>query len=119
MTGLPDAPATSRRDLLRLLLLTLVVLAPLPFGAVRPGAVLALQLVAILAAALALATPRDPNPTPDVRRVLVPAVLLVAIGLAQLVPLPAGLLRVVSQPRAAVVERLISRLQDCAAPFVG
>ena len=78
-------------SLLQTILATLA-LAPLPFGSVQPRFVAALEVVAALLAAGALwSVYRDPSFLgPSLRRVVLPAALLILVGLLQLAPLPPG-----------------------------
>ncbi len=71
-------------------LLGLLVLSPLPFAAVQPGAVLLVELCAVLLGLLAVRIlARDPGALPSAaRRALVPAGLILLVGVVQLVPLP-------------------------------
>ena len=82
---------TRTRRIVRVALLALLVLSPLPFGSVRPIAVLILELwaLALGGAALWIAY-RDPDfewPRPA----LIAVTVLALVGLAQLMPAPDGL----------------------------
>jgi O-antigen ligase len=82
-------------------LVVLVVVAPWPFGSVRPWATEILTLAALLAALLALAAALSRGTTlADVP--LWPLVGFASLGLAQLVPLPAELHALVAPASAAV-----------------
>jgi O-antigen ligase/tetratricopeptide (TPR) repeat protein len=110
--ALPGIPAPeARRTVLRAALILLVVVSPLPFGSVRHGAVLALEVSAVLLAALAWSVHRDEpaEATPAGRRMLLPACVLLAIGALQLVPLPAPVARWLG-PEAAGARRAVAGL---------
>ncbi|MDX1387989.1 MAG: O-antigen ligase family protein [Acidobacteriota bacterium] len=104
------------QGLLRWIVCSLVVLSPLPFGSVEPWAVAVFEIGAAVAGALALAVFLGDR----VRLgraaavVLVLLLLVVAIGLFQLVPLPAGLATVVAPETADAREALAAHLGDTA-----
>jgi hypothetical protein len=97
--------------------LGLVVLCPLPFGAVQPGAVLALELCAAVAGAAALVIlSRDPQSLPPrARRLLLAGGSILAIALLQLVPLPAAFVRRLGAPTASLREALGDVVPQAAA----
>lgn len=85
------APCPRARAALRAGLIALLLLAPLPFGAVAPGAWVALQVASAALGALALHVAlRDPDSIPP-RGALLAWAAVLAVGLLQCVPLPEGL----------------------------
>jgi O-antigen ligase len=96
------------RTALRGALILLILVSPLPFGAVQRDAVLALELYAAACGAGAfLVWRRDrAGVGPRARGLGLLALGLVAIGALQLVPLPVGWPRFSGSPAAAVRERL-------------
>src|SRR5512134_4170768 len=101
------------RRAVRLGLAALIVLAPIPFGAVRPGAVLALELAAALLVAGALLARRldGESDVPADRAWGWAGAAIVAVGAAQLVPLGAALQHALVAPTA--------RARDAIAPILG
>jgi len=99
------------RGALRLGVLALLVLAPLPFGAVRPGAVLAIELAASALGLIAiLLVARDPDAAAAVPRLpLAIALGLVALGAFQALPLPFAVAETFN-PTAELVRPLIPYL---------
>ncbi len=97
------------RSGLRWALLALLVSAPLPFGSVEPWAVLAIEIAAAALAILAcLVAAREPGmPARSARRMLLPAAILVGIGVVQLLPAPAGWTRLLA-PQSATARAGIS-----------
>ncbi len=69
-----------------------VVCSTLPFGSVRPAAVAGIEIFAALlfAAALLTRSGNDVDLLPRLNRLLLPAAILVGIGVIQWVPLPAA-----------------------------
>jgi O-antigen ligase len=84
--------ADTDRAALRFGLFALLMLAPLPFGSVQPLAVLILELTAAALCGVASwgVVERPGLLTPPARRMLWPCLGLLAVGLLQLVPLPAA-----------------------------
>jgi len=85
-----------------------VLLVPLPFAAVQPGAVLLLELLALLVGLgavwrMAGETGRLPDAA---RRASLPLALMLLVGAVQLVPLPAGLLGAIGEPTWQVRQQL-------------
>ncbi len=78
------------------LLLLFVVAAPLPYGGVLPGGRLGIEIAAFLIAAGAFLSRRR---VPRIGRMAIPVagmVAIAAVGLIQLIPMPDGLLSVIS-----------------------
>ncbi len=118
---LPPMPLETARSALRWALLALLVLSPLPFGAVTPWAVLTIELAAAVLGAGAVAIlARDPEGLPRrARWILYSALGVVGIGILQLIPLPHAWTRLVAAPTAAAreeVERLLPELATTLAP---
>jgi O-antigen ligase len=110
--------ATDRdRALLRLGLGLLIVLAPLPFGSVRPTAMFVIEVAAGLLGALALwVVARDPATLPPrARLLLVPTGVVLLVGIVQLVPLPAAPARFLTAPTAEARAALADVLPGMAA----
>jgi O-antigen ligase len=103
-------PVERARSILRASVACVLVLAPLPFGAVEPWAVLSLELSAAVCGALALVVAsfdRDPLPRGG-RWAIAAAVAIAAAAVIQIVPLPeavAGLLG----PSAAALRADVAR----------
>lgn len=99
------------RAALRAGLFGLVLVAPLPFGSVRPTAVLLLELCAAgLGMAAVLVLQHDPSGLPARARTLAgPALVILAVGLLQLVPVPTVWTRLVV-PRTAAVRESVGQL---------
>ncbi|MBZ5640775.1 MAG: O-antigen ligase family protein [Acidobacteriia bacterium] len=107
------------RSCLRWTLLALLVLAPLPFGSVEPWAVLTLEVAAaLLALGALLVMAHDPDGlAPGARRMLLPAALLIGVGMVQLLPLPAVLLRLLSAPTADARSRIAAVVPELAGSW--
>ncbi|MCH7780791.1 MAG: hypothetical protein IH848_08085, partial [Acidobacteria bacterium] len=106
--------------ILRGALLALLVLSPLPFGSVRPFAVLALELSALgLGGAALWIAHRDPDfawPRPA----LIAVTVLALVGLAQLMPAPAALVEFGAGPTHAArtaVTTVIDQAQVAHPPL--
>ncbi len=84
--------AERTRAVLRFAVLALVLAAPLPFGSVEPGAVLALELSCAVVGALAvLVLLREPHAWPRAASPALAAVAVwVLVGVLQLLPVPSG-----------------------------
>jgi len=97
------------KAVLRVALLALLIWTPLPFGAVQPGAVLALELHAALLGLLALWVLKDtPGRLPPIaRRVLGLSAIVLAVGLLQLIPLPQSWIAAIA-PQAAEARALLA-----------
>ena len=78
------------RATIRFGLYGLLLFSPLPFGSVEPWAVMVIELWAAgLGAGALWLIYRDPDSLPrEARPLLIPALLLILIGMLQLVPLP-------------------------------
>jgi O-antigen ligase len=100
--------------LMRAALAGLVLLVPLPFGAVQPWAVLFFEIwaAALGAAALWIICRRPEILTFHGRRLLLPAVLLLLLCVVQLLPLPGGLVRLIAGPTAAARDTIVSLLHQ-------
>lgn len=103
-------------------LAALILLAPLPFGSVGPVPVLAIELAAAaLGAAAVWIVLRDPHALPTrARRALVPAAVVLAIGLVQLVPVPRAIVRTLAGPTAdarAIVGHVAAEADPAWAPL--
>ncbi|MHC4429435.1 MAG: O-antigen ligase family protein, partial [Planctomycetota bacterium] len=105
------------RTILRFGLFTLLLLSPLPFGSVRPGAVLGLEIGAAVlgsgALGVLLLCPERPTRLERLSLLLLGAVA--AIGVLQLIPLPAAWIRLLAGPTAAAREALRGTLPEAAA----
>jgi len=122
VSGTDDRTSERWRAALRCAVLAVLILSALPFGSVQPWAVLVLELAAagLGLGALALlwverAGPRRPTPSP-----LIPALVLLAIALVQLVPLPGSWAHGVAEPtqRARIdVGIAVPELAAAAAPL--
>ncbi len=107
---------STARAVLHVALLALLVWTPLPFGAVRPGAVLLLELHAALLGILSLWVLKD-DPTglpPAARQVLALSGVVLAVGVLQIVPLPASWATAIA-PQAAEARAAIAPLLGSAA----
>ncbi len=90
-------------------ILALLILSPLPAASTETWALLAIELAAAFLAAVYLLTPRSPKPNPKLAaRLRVPRLLLVLLfaylGL-QIVPLPKGIVRLLSPAAFSLQER--------------
>jgi O-antigen ligase len=100
----PDPPASGRRPTLRRIvdggIIALLVLSPLPAASVPAWAVLGIELaVAVLAAAYALLEPKprvNPEALRSLGRVRYAAAGFFAYLMLQVLPLPSGLVRILS-----------------------
>ncbi len=107
---------------LRCNLYALVFLSALPFGSVRPRAVLTIELwAAVLGAAALYLLHRDPAIlSPRARRLLAPVVVILAIGLVQFTPAPHAFVHAVARPtaefRAAVARAAPHAARPLAPP---
>jgi len=106
------------KAVLRVALLALLVWTPLPFGAVQPGAVLALELHAALLGLLALwVLKHDADRLPPVaRRVLALSAIVLAVGLLQLIPLPQSWIATLA-PQAAEARALLTPILKSQSTF--
>ena len=107
----------SAQGLLRLLVCVFVVLSPLPFGSVEPWAVTVLELGSALAGAIAwVVLYRDPTRFGRWGRlVVIPLVVVVAIGIVQVVPLPADAASRVAPVTAEARGAVASHVGDIAS----
>lgn len=92
-----------------MLLLLLVILAPVPSGAVMPSGTLRLELLCFLSAALAVLGNRSAAPLPVASLIALTAVA--GVGAMQLVPLPPDLIERLSPAAAAIYRDANSVLQ--------
>ena len=103
-------------------LLALVLASPLPYGAVLPGGKLLIEICAFAAAFFAL-TARTSQRLGKMWIAVAAVSLVVALGLLQLAPLPAGVVEAIS-PRSAEVHQDLRAVlplfghQDIPAPRV-
>jgi O-antigen ligase len=110
------------RTILRVAFLALLIWTPLPFGAVQPGAVLALELHAALLGVLSawlLAKEQITLPT-AVRSALGCAAIVVAVGSLQLVPVPqsvSALLAPQAHEARALVAPVLGSPESTLAPL--
>ncbi len=107
---------STARAVLHVALLALLVWTPLPFGAVRPGAVLLLELHAALLGIVSLWVLKD-DPAglpPAARQVLALSGVVLAVGVLQIVPLPASWATAIA-PQAAEARAAIAPLLGSAA----
>jgi O-antigen ligase len=110
------------RTILRVAFLALLIWTPLPFGAVQPGAVLALELHAALLGVLSLwvlAKERITLPT-TVRSALGCAAIVVAVGTLQLFPVPqsvSALLAPQAHEARALVAPVLGSPESTLAPL--
>ncbi len=114
---MPPHRATSLQPLLafmRVGLLLLILLSPLPFGSVEPRSVLVLEIwAAVLGAAALVSLCREPELLSGRgRRLLLPASLLVSIGLVQLIPLPDRIVALFAPATAQARQALSAVLPD-------
>lgn len=104
MPSLGRTEATEReRTVIRFSLCAILLASPLPFGGVGPLAVLSLQLSAACVGMLALRViHRECHPVSrEAKRMFIPVLLLGAVGIFQLLPLPHSLLAALSGPSSA------------------
>lgn len=92
------------RATVRIGLLAVLVLAPLPFGSVRPGAVLTIEwTAAVLGLLAAIVAIRDPADVPRLARFIVAIGLaLLTLGALQMVPVPDIVVENLAGPTADV-----------------
>ena len=102
------------RAALRLGLFALLLLSPLPFGSVQPWAVLTLEVFAACLGAGALwVVFRDPGALPKrARLLLIPASVLVLVGVLQLLPAAAAWVRLLANPTAQAREAVAGVLPE-------
>jgi O-antigen ligase len=105
------------RAALRVGIYVVLVVSPLPFGGVLPWAVLGLE---IAAASLALLTAwivyRDPAALPvAVRSLWAPGAMLLAVAVAQLIPVPASWVRALAKPTSEARDSVAAILPEALA----
>lgn len=111
-----DDPVRRERAVLRFGILALLLVSPLPFGSVEPWAVLAIEIsAACLGAGALYVFSRNPaSLSRGARALLIPASVLVLIGLLQLVPAPAEWIRLL-WPATVEAREAVGRLVPEAA----
>ena len=109
----PD-PHARARAFLRWGLAGLIVLAPLPFGSVQPLPVLLIELVAAVLGAVGvwILVRERPSFPPRVKIAFWAVAGIVALGVLQAVPLPAGVVRVLAPPVAEAREAVAAVLPE-------
>jgi O-antigen ligase len=105
---------------IRLGLFGLLFLSPLPFGSVQPGALITVEMWALALGALAVvAIWLSPGLlSQDGKRLLIPAGLLVLLGVLQVVPLPRAFVDFLGSPAARSRELLAPLLPETFESWV-
>ena len=102
------------RATLRAALYVFLIAVPLPFGSVQPWAVFALEMyvVALTLLASALVLHGQDQTNAMIRRIHIPVGLLIAIGVAQLIPVPDAWTRIIANPTANARMAVSAALPD-------
>ena len=101
-------------------LYAVLLVSPLPFGAVRGWSVASIEVAAAAIGMAALwIVHREPDAlSPSARRLLLPAGLLILIGAAQLVPLPVTIRQWVAAPATELRDALTRVVPEAAGSLV-